>query len=109
MQSFFEIAKLTMAFKTCFVCTGKVMETTKYESVPQTTKSQDSESNGLKSEVESTENGYQFPKRFILALLLFSGWFVIYCLRVCLSVAIVAMTNNSTKKLHLPNTANYQV
>eukprot|EP00794_Sanderia_malayensis_P010934 gene10934-12095_t len=37
------------------------------------------------------------PKRYLLALLSFFGFFNVYCLRVDLSVALVAMTNNHTR------------
>ena len=36
------------------------------------------------------------PKRYMLAILSFFGFFNVYCLRVNLSVALVAMTNNHT-------------
>jgi len=37
------------------------------------------------------------PKRYVLAILSFFGFFNVYCLRVDLSVALVAMTNNHTR------------
>jgi len=37
------------------------------------------------------------PKRYVLTLLSFLGFFNVYCLRVDLSVALVAMTSNHTK------------
>ena len=37
------------------------------------------------------------PKRYLLAILSFFGFFNVYCLRVDLSVALVAMTNNHTR------------
>ena len=37
------------------------------------------------------------PKRYVLALLSFFGFFNVYCLRVDLSVALVAMTTNYTR------------
>ena len=37
------------------------------------------------------------PKRYILAILSFFGFFNVYCLRVDLSVALVAMTSNHTR------------
>ena len=37
------------------------------------------------------------PKRYVLALLSFLGFFNVYCLRVDLSVALVAMTTNYTR------------
>ena len=36
-------------------------------------------------------------KRYVLAILSFFGFFNVYCLRVDLSVALVAMTNNHTR------------
>lgn len=37
------------------------------------------------------------PKRYVLTILSFLGFFNVYCLRVDLSVALVAMTTNHTK------------
>ena len=37
------------------------------------------------------------PKRYVLTILSFFGFFNVYCLRVDLSVALVAMTSNHTK------------
>lgn len=37
------------------------------------------------------------PKRYVLAILSFFGFFNVYCLRVDLSVALVAMTSNHTR------------
>jgi len=37
------------------------------------------------------------PKRYVLAVLSFFGFFNVYCLRVDLSVALVAMTTNHTR------------
>lgn len=37
------------------------------------------------------------PKRYVLALLSFMGFFNVYCLRVDLSVTLVAMTTNYTR------------
>lgn len=37
------------------------------------------------------------PKRYLIALLSFFGFFNVYCLRVDLSIALVAMTNNHTR------------
>ena len=36
-------------------------------------------------------------KRYVVAILSFFGFFNVYCLRVDLSIAIVAMTNNHTR------------
>lgn len=37
------------------------------------------------------------PKRYVLAIMSFFGFFNVYCLRVDLSVALVAMTSNHTR------------
>ena len=37
------------------------------------------------------------PKRYVLAVMSFFGFFNVYCLRVDISVALVAMTNNHTR------------
>ena len=55
-----------------------------YEGEGETTKGKDSQKN------------YGFPKRYIVAIMIFLGICVQYALRVNLSVAIAAMCNNHT-------------
>ncbi len=45
---------------------------------------------------EYNEKVVGFPKRYILALMIFLGFCVLYALRVNLNVAIGAMCNNHT-------------
>lgn len=45
---------------------------------------------------EYNEKEVGFPKRYILALMIFLGFCVLYALRVNLNVAIGAMCNNHT-------------
>ena len=40
-------------------------------------------------------NGYYIPKRYILVILAHFGFFIVYALRVNLSVAMVAMVNST--------------
>ncbi len=47
-----------------------------------------------------------FPRRYLIAIMAFFGFFNIYSLRVNLSIAIVAMTENRTT-IHANGTIGY--
>lgn len=56
-------------------------------------------SNELEEEVV-TEKINSFPKRYILACLIFLGFCVLYGLRVNLNIAIGVMCNNNTQTIN---------
>lgn len=49
----------------------------------------------LKKLKEDHSSGFYFPRRYIMAVLLFSICMLMNCQRSCLSVAIVAMSSNT--------------
>ena len=56
----------------------------------------DSEKPVTGAELEDLGKDVGFPKRYVLALMVFLGFCVLYALRVNLNVAIGAMCNNHT-------------
>ena len=54
------------------------------------------EGEGESSKGKDSQKNYGFPKRYIVAIMVFLGICVQYALRVNLSVAIAAMCNNHT-------------
>jgi len=61
-----------------------------------TTEKPESEEDSRSTSLERLEKDVGFPKRYILALMVFLGFSVLYALRVNLNVAIGAMCNNHT-------------
>ena len=49
----------------------------------------------IKKLKEDHQSGFYFPRRYIMAMLLFSICMLMNCQRSCLSVAIVAMSSNT--------------
>ena len=56
----------------------------------------DVEKEARDASLERLEKDVGFPKRYVLALMVFLGFSVLYALRVNLNVAIGAMCNNHT-------------
>ena len=61
-----------------------------------TAKEENEANNQADLSMERLEKDVGFPKRYVLALMVFLGFSVLYALRVNLNVAIGAMCNNHT-------------
>ncbi|XP_065071186.1 vesicular glutamate transporter 1-like [Rhopilema esculentum] len=67
-----------------------------FDSTPKKMGAQTDTEKGKHAQVQYDEKEVGFPKRYILALMIFLGFCVLYALRVNLNVAIGAMCNNHT-------------